>query len=65
MTHFQGMQNRWIHFIRYSEISASSLINTELLIKLRGIKYNRVRMKKNFSENLERAKPSHSEQGRN
>ena len=65
MTLFEGMQNRWILFIRDFEILAPSWIDTRLLIKLRGIKYNRVGMKKNFGENLEIAKPSHSEQGRN
>ena len=65
MTLFERTQNRWILFIRGFEIFARAWIDTELLIKLRGIKYNRVRMKKNFGENLETAKPSHSEQGRN
>ena len=46
MTLFEGMQNRWILFIRDFEILAPSCIGTGLLRKLQGIEHNRVWMKK-------------------
>ena len=65
MTVFEGMENRWILFVKNVKILASSLIDTGLLIKLRSIKPNRVWMKKTLVKSLETAKPSHIKQGRN
>ena len=62
MTLFEGMQNYWILFVRDFEILAPSWIDTKLLIKLRGIKHDRVWKKKISVNNLERAKPGYSEQ---
>ena len=65
MTLIVGMQNRWILFVRDFKIFVPSWKETGLLIKLRGINHYRVWKKKISVKNLEKAKPSHSDQGRN
>ena len=65
LTLFEGMQNRRILFIRDFGILVPSWIDTGLLIKLRAIKQHILWKKKISVKNLERAKPSHCEQGRN
>ena len=62
MTLFEDMQNRWILFVKDFEILAPSWIDTELLVKPRAIKRDKVWKKKILVKNLERAKPRHSEQ---
>ena len=60
MTLFEGMQNRWILFIRDFEILAPSCVGTKLLRKLQGIEHNRVWMKKKIGA----AKPIQGERKR-